>query len=319
MRDTPLPNCTPCSPAPNRYLIIIRTDSQPILSPSMTNFESFIPAGLINQASPYQSHSSALNSIPAADSPTTPTSNKKRWSLFKGLNMNNMFGAIPGNHRPGEVTPPGTPHENITSNPLADEVTIPDPNSAVAIPAPTTSRPATPPHQVLSFKFSLEWSAQRPDQRGSRRMTPPSLPYNAQAILQRHQNRQSYSSSSSGGGNSSSTTSGTATTTATTQSDSSDAIGSTSTKAAFSTTTPATVQDSDLRMRTRTGEIKPLKPMSGTHETSAARYSGRALAEWRQVLTESGHFYHRRRTEGVPKDHLIETPTLGVETFRLAG
>jgi hypothetical protein len=50
-----------------------------------------------------------------------------------------------------------------------------------------------------------------------------------------------------------------------------------------------------------------------------ATYSGRALAEWAQVVQECGNFFERRREEGVPLDRLIETPMLGVESFRMAG
>lgn len=289
MRETPPPSCTPCSPAPNRYLVIVRTDSQPILSASMTNFEKYLPSSLINQTSPYQNHSSALSSIPAADSPTQTS--KKRWSLFKGFNV---FGPLPGNQRPGEVTPPGTPDEKTTPDSSTENLPAPGPNSAITTnQAP--SRPATPPHQTFSFKFSLEWNNQRSaEQRNPRKMTPPTLPTNAQNTLNKLQNRQS---SGSGGSGSGSTTSISAT-------------SSTGTGTSTSTS-------EDARMRTRNGEIRPLKPMP--HEIPIARYSGRALAEWRQVLVECGHFYHRRRLEGVPRDNLIETPTMGVETFRLAG
>jgi hypothetical protein len=285
MRETPPPSCTPCSPAPNRYLVIIRTDSQPILSASMANFEKYLPSSLINQTSPYQNHSSALSSIPAADSPSQPS--RKRWSVFKGFN--NVFGPVPGNQRPGEVTPPGTPDEKTTPNSSSEN--LPGPNSAITTSQPP-SRPATPPHQIFSFKFSLEWNNQRSaEQRNPRKMAPPTLPTNAQNILHKLQNRQS---SCSGGSGSTTSISGTS---------------------AHSSSGTGTSEDA--KMRTRTGEIRPLKPAQ--HEISIARYSGRALAEWRQVLIECGHFYHRRRLEGVPKDSLIETPTMGVETFRLAG
>jgi len=258
----------------------------------MTNFEKYLPSSLISQTSPYQNHSSALSSIPSADSPTQPS--KKRWSLFKGFNV---FGPVPGNQRPGEVTPPGTPDEKTTSNSSTDN--LPGPNSAITTTQPP-SRPATPPHQTFSFKFSLEWNnARSAEQRNPRKMTPPTLPINAQNILQKLQNRQSSSSGASG----SPSNSGSGSTTSISISGGSSASG--------------TGASEDARMRTRNGEIRPVKP--APHEIPIARYSGRALAEWRQVLVECGHFYHRRRLEGVPKDSLIETPTMGVETFRLAG
>ncbi|KAI9730814.1 MAG: hypothetical protein M1834_005532 [Cirrosporium novae-zelandiae] len=48
-------------------------------------------------------------------------------------------------------------------------------------------------------------------------------------------------------------------------------------------------------------------------------YSGRALAEWAQVVLENQNFFERRKNEGVPGNKYVETPTLGVETFRRPG
>lgn len=59
------------------------------------------------------------------------------------------------------------------------------------------------------------------------------------------------------------------------------------------------------------------KPIGVAAEGS--RYSGRALAEWTWVVNECQNFFERRRNEGVPSNSLIETPTLGVESFRRPG
>ncbi|KAL8702055.1 MAG: hypothetical protein Q9224_000204 [Gallowayella concinna] len=50
-----------------------------------------------------------------------------------------------------------------------------------------------------------------------------------------------------------------------------------------------------------------------------SKYVGRALAEWEVLLEELDDFSDRRRAEGVPDKLMIETPTLGVETFRRLG
>lgn len=47
-----------------------------------------------------------------------------------------------------------------------------------------------------------------------------------------------------------------------------------------------------------------------------AKYAGRALAEWDLLIAEYQAFSKRRRSEGVPSDILVETPTLGVEISR---
>ena len=64
----------------------------------------------------------------------------------------------------------------------------------------------------------------------------------------------------------------------------------------------------------------PNQEEPATRSTSEySKYSGRALAEWALVVMECQNFFERRRAEGVPTDKLVETPTLGVETFRKVG
>jgi hypothetical protein len=282
MRGLVQPSSAPCSPAPSRILVIMRTDSQPIMTASRTHPEKYLPTSVVTQHSPFPNHSSILNSIPAADSPNTGS--KKRWSIFRGLSV---F-ATPGNNRPGEVTPPGSPDDNSVST----SSDTPGPNSAITAP----KRPSTPPHQAFSFKFSLEFSPARPNLENKNRLvTAPLLPPNAQAILMSRQSSDSGSSgasSSGGSGPSSSDGSG-------------PSVGS------------AVSGSSTSRGKARTREIKPLKPKE--HEISTARYSGRSLTEWAQVLHECHSFYTRRKQEGVPRDNLVETPTMAMESFRLMG
>ncbi|KAJ9601906.1 hypothetical protein H2200_013576 [Cladophialophora chaetospira] len=276
MRGLVPPSSAPCSPAPSRVLLIVRTDSQPIIASSKTNFEKYLPTSVVTQISPFPNHSSILNSIPAADAPSQ--GNKKRWSLFRGMSV---FGT-PGNNRPGEVTPPGSPDDNGAST----SSETPDPNSAITAP----KRPVTPPHQTFSFKFSLEYFVARPNlENKNRLLTAPSLPPNAQAILRSRQSSDSGVSGGSGSGISQSS-----------HSASSGASGS-----------------SISRGKARVREVKPVKPKED--EMSTARYSGRSLAEWAQVLHECRSFHSRRKQEGVPRDSLVETPTMGVENFRLNG
>lgn len=64
-------------------------------------------------------------------------------------------------------------------------------------------------------------------------------------------------------------------------------------------------------------EVQPRRPEPGMMGT--ARYAGRALAEWAQVVGECQGFFERRKDEGVPTNRLVETPTLGVESFRMYG
>jgi hypothetical protein len=255
MRNLCPPSTTPCSPAPSRHLMIIRTDGQPLPPGAFSSFDKFFPQGFLNQTTPYQKHSSVLNSIPNADSDSTqPANNKKRWSLLRSMLP---FGGSPSNNRPGEVTPPRSPGEG------GPQLHEPANESSNAI-----SRPATPPHQALSFRFSLEWAENRPNANKNRRLVAPLLPTNAQRILDRRRKSEEEAPSRSPVG-------------------------------------------------TKRGEIRPQKPLD--KDLATARYSGRALAEWAQVLQECRNFYLRRKQEGVPRDTLVETPTLGIETFRMLG
>jgi hypothetical protein len=242
MRETAPPSSAPCGPAPNRRLVIMRTDSQPTPASNLFSLEKLIPT-TTNQSTPYGSHSSLLNTVPAADS---PTQNKKRWSLFKGI----LPFTAPINNRPGEVTPPK--HDSLVmthNNASVDTLTI------RGAPSHTKLRPATPPHQAFSFKFSLEWLDRSPWPTQNKVLTPPILPAATQVLI--------------------------------------------------------------LMRREKVVPVRPLKPSA--KELASAKYAGRALAEWEIIVKEYDGFQNRRREEGVPATRLVETPTLGVESFRMFG
>ena len=46
-----------------------------------------------------------------------------------------------------------------------------------------------------------------------------------------------------------------------------------------------------------------------------SKYTGRALAEWNQLINECNFFFARRRREGVPADEKVETPVLGIDAL----
>lgn len=77
------------------------------------------------------------------------------------------------------------------------------------------------------------------------------------------------------------------------------------------------LRHSDEQGEVKVGEVKPLKPAGA--DLGSAKYAGRALAEWAQVVGECQNFYQRRKDEGVPTNRLVETPMLGVESFRMFG
>ena len=65
-------------------------------------------------------------------------------------------------------------------------------------------------------------------------------------------------------------------------------------------------------------DLMPLEP-KGAAAGVQGKYAGRALAEWDLLIDEFQDFFKRRIAEGVPNHSFVETPTLGVETFRRLG
>lgn len=61
-------------------------------------------------------------------------------------------------------------------------------------------------------------------------------------------------------------------------------------------------------------EYSPCMPTD--RATNLCKYTGRALSEWDLIIKECQNFFERRRNEGVPNNHKVETPTLGVELFK---
>ncbi|MCJ1350548.1 MAG: hypothetical protein MMC33_000529 [Icmadophila ericetorum] len=62
------------------------------------------------------------------------------------------------------------------------------------------------------------------------------------------------------------------------------------------------------------GELLAVRPVGAA--ASSSKYCGRALAEWSLVVSECQEFFKRRKYEGVPEYKLVETPMLGVDSFR---
>ena len=69
--------------------------------------------------------------------------------------------------------------------------------------------------------------------------------------------------------------------------------------------------------RTKQPDSRPIQP--GGPAVSLSKYSGRALAEWAILVIECQNFFERRKFEGIPDLKSVETPTLGVESFRRPG
>lgn len=67
---------------------------------------------------------------------------------------------------------------------------------------------------------------------------------------------------------------------------------------------------------TEDSSLPELPAQPKTEYVVTSKYAGRALAEWTHIVSECDSFFARRRDEGVPSDRAVETPSLGVESFR---
>lgn len=158
-------------------------------------------------------------------------------------------------------------------------------------------RPKTP-HQPYSFKFSLEWMDRPQWPSKNKRLFTPCLPVAAQLHVQRRQSPVRMSDYD----------------TASDYESENDTEDTRSTSRQEKTHGDEQARGSDL--------IIPKAPSTqdlesaGLCSLAASKYAGRALAEWAQVVAECDSFFARRRDEGVPCDRMVETPTLGVESFR---
>lgn len=146
------------------------------------------------------------------------------------------------------------------------------------------SQKDTSSFRPFTFKFSLEW-ADRLDRRlqtpGPMRIAPPKLPAPAQELI--NAERSSSQPSPRPG-------------------------------TMESIYTDARSANSDS---VRSIDILPVQPTG--EAIKQAKYTGRALAEWMLVVIECGSFFERRISEGVPGNRWVETPCLGVESFKKPG
>lgn len=275
------PPTNPCNPAPNRRLLIIRTDGN-VIAPSdaFLSFEGVVPPRDPTPSRPASRRFSSMSDVAelgtrAASAeprltfaPDEPDPSGGLRGFFRGLmgarerpktshstskrpQVNASLSGSSSPIGPGSLTRAATddlqtPRERLATPDAAGQTVQPP-------PPPSTARP----HRNFSFKFSLEFN---PNIKAPPplRLVPPRLPLPAQQLLQ-----------------------------------------------AYSTAAGALFLN------------RPLEPEGVSRER--ASYCGRALAEWALVVGECQSFFDRRRHEGVPGNRLVETPTLGVEVFKRPG
>jgi hypothetical protein len=279
------PSTTPCNPAPQRRLLIIRTD--PVLSRG-TNLPFGDPA--TQRGGNYHAHDSVLSDFSnlelrpgSGDSSGTSDSDPevdekspaKKWGLLRTIIGTSKQEHGKGSSSPGRKRGDGR-HRN-------------DPPRSVAPVNGVTMRPIPngvgnhhkhPNQRPFSFKFSLEWT-DRLDRRlqnpGPMRILPPRLPAPAQELIQASRPVSEHSS----------------------------------TTPSLSSAILANGSDG------KSIEVKGIEPIG--EAKASATYSGRSLAEWMLVVSECQSFFDRRKSEGVPGNRWVETPSLGVQDFKRPG
>ncbi|KAJ5616100.1 hypothetical protein N7537_001214 [Penicillium hordei] len=284
----------PCTPAPGRRIIIIRCENQ--LSPVnlFVSFDRVVPPVPSDQLTSHRrtgsSDSNGSDGQPA----------KKRWGILKA-----MFGSS-SNTRSGDGVSSSSSDEpeNSASDPImtADSKCMDEHEQT-----PTTSmeeiiRPKAP-HQPFFFKFSLEWMDRPQWPTKNKRLFTPCLPVASQLHVEhrRSPDKSDYDTASENPG----------------QSDLENDEQEPDTLTADEDT--PTQPTSDTWPRTHTTKNSPLPelPSQPSYDHLVpSKYAGRALAEWAHIVSECDSFFARRRDEGVPSDRMVETPTLGVESFR---
>lgn len=275
----------PCTPAPGRRIIIIRCDNPLSSSNVFVSLDRVVPP----IAPPEQSlrdHSTA-----EADSTESQPPQKRRWSVLKS-----MFG---GSARSGD----GSSSSDDSDSNVIDGATTPEEgtngrgnhrNSFEAV------RPKTP-HQPYTFRFSLEWMDRPQWPSKNKRLFAPCLPVGAQLHLQRRHSgvRESEYDTASDYESESGTEESRS------SSHQEKSVGGEQVKELA----PFNIDQGKILTKEE-ARCAPLDNLA------ASKYAGRALAEWAQVVSECDSFFARRRDEGVPSDRMVETPTLGVESFR---
>jgi hypothetical protein len=288
----------PCTPAPGRRIIIIRCDNQ--LSPAnlFVSFDRVVPPVPSDQVMSHR-RSGSSDSQNGDGQPA-----KKRWGLLKA-----MFGSS-SNTRSGDGDLSSRSSEDSETNGtdltiVSDSKCMDDHEQTPTNSVDELVRPKTP-HQPFFFKFSLEWMDRPQWPTKNKRLFTPCLPVASQLHVE-HRRSPSKSDYDTASENPSPSDIESETTE---PEDQEDPINPDETP---------TQPTSDTWPRTPTTKNSPLPelPSQPSHDHLVpSKYAGRALAEWAHIVSECDSFFARRRDEGVPSDRVVETPTLGVESFR---
>lgn len=279
----------PCTPAPGRRIIIIRCDNH--LSPVnlFVSFDRVIPPAPPDQVTSHRRTGSADSA--GSDGPPS----KRRWGIFKS-----MFGGSSGS-RPAEGTKNSSSDDSdngTDSTVMPDSKCLDDHEQTPSTSADELVRPKTP-HQPFFFKFSLEWMDRPQWPTKNKRLFTPCLPVASQLHVEhrRSPDKSDYDTASENPA-------------------ASDVESEKNDHSADQNTPTQATADWPRTPTTKNSPLPELPSPSSHDHLVPSKYAGRALAEWAHIVSECDSFFARRRDEGVPTDRMVETPTLGVESFR---
>ncbi|KAJ6138372.1 hypothetical protein N7471_004858 [Penicillium samsonianum] len=284
----------PCTPAPGRRIIIIRCENQ--LSPVnlFVSFDRVVPPVPSDQLTSHR----RTGSSDSSGSDGQPS--KRRWGLLKA-----MFGSS-SNARSGDGV--SSSSSDDSENGVSDLTMTADSKCMDEHEhTPTSSmdeiiRPKAP-HQPFFFKFSLEWMDRPQWPTKNKRLFTPCLPVASQLHVEhrRSPDKSDYDTASENPGQSDFENVEQEPDTLTTDQD---------------TPTQPTLDTWPRTPTTKNSPLPELPSQPSYDHLVPSKYAGRALAEWAHIVSECDSFFARRRDEGVPTDRMVETPTLGVESFR---
>lgn len=273
------PSTTPIVPTPGKKFMIIRQEVNQPQPGLFVNFDSFAKTP----------GSEVISGEDLFDNPPAKSEPKKKWSLLgKVLSL----GSGSGTSAKGRGRKASWDEEFINARRETAELRSranQPPNISVSASTSESDSACSSPlyeEQKYVFKFFLAWHQPAMPPR-ARILNRPRLPVPAQAIvsLQAHSAIDALPVVKK------------------------DTHDSTAVAIEAPEASVDEAQESVVEPVTQ-----PAKP-TGVFARNAI-YSGRALAEWGQVIWECNNFVDRRRDEGVPGLHEVEVPMLGVDTFR---
>lgn len=287
------PSTAPTVPTPGKKFLIIKQELNQPQPGLFVNFDSMARTP----------GSEVIEGEDLVDNPPAKQDGKKKWGLLgKVLSLGNTNGAkgherksswdddfINARRETAELrTRVNAPSNITTSSSGSSEM-----DSACSSPVYE--------EQKYIFRFFLAWQ-QQPMPPRDRILTRPRLPAPAQAIVSLRAHCPADTTSLSSDDND--------------QASIDDPVIKEGAAAAATIEASSTSVDEAQEIVTEP-VTQPIKP-TGLAAKQAA-YTGRALAEWGQVIWECNNFVDRRRDEGVPSLAEVEVPLLGVESFRKPG